>query len=254
MYGRMAMRPYEHGTNCVLMCAGAPPCARTIHGGNQQIALSEKHLTWNPAADLSEKQREQLSEYERLLVDMNQRVNLISRSDEQQAHLHHIIHSLALTYKSFPTGSTVVDWGTGGGLPGIPLAIRFPEVSFHLVDATRKKILAVRTMARRLRLKNVTTWHGRAEEWHGTADYAVSRATAPLDVLWQWYTRSRSTDRLSPPKNEWRRGLLCLKGGDLSEEIDGLRDRFPNAEVDLIPLQPLLGAPFFVEKCIVAVT
>lgn len=210
-------------------------------------------LTWNPASDLSDVQRDQLIAYEKLLVETNQQVNLISRSDEAHVHLHHAVHCLSLAYKGFPDNSTVVDWGTGGGLPGIALAIRFPKVSFHLVDATRKKILAVRRMARQLNLENVTTWHGRAEKWPGQADYAVSRATAPLTKLWHWYDRARSPQPPSPPKELWSPGLICLKGGNLSEEINPLKEKYPNVEVDLIPLQPLLGNSFFVEKCIVVV-
>lgn len=214
--------------------------------------MSEHTPTWNPTTALSEEETEQLEAYERLLLETNQQVNLISRSDEDQIRLHHIIHSLALSYKRFPAGCTVVDWGTGGGLPGLPLAIRFPEVSFHLIDSTRKKILAVRRMIRQIGLANVEAWHGRAEDWTGSANYAVSRATTTLETLWQWYERVRASARVGEADDQWTPGLLALKGGALSDEIEQLQDHHPSIEVDIISLRPFLDDPFFQGKAIVA--
>lgn len=215
--------------------------------------MSDNAPTWNPASDLSEEQRERLDAYEQLLVETNQHVNLISRSDEEHVHLHHIHHSLSLSYRPLPEGSSVVDWGTGGGLPGIPLAIRFPNRSFDLVDSTRKKILAVRRMIRQLDLDNVEAWHGRAEDWPGETDYAVSRATAPLRSLWQWYDHVRSSRPVQSKDEDWPPGLLTLKGGELSPEIESLKSEYPDTEIDLIPLQPVLGHAFFARKAIVFV-
>src|SRR5690606_41790758 len=108
---------------------------------------------------------------------------------EERLFERHILHSLSLTFRKFPAGSTVVDWGTGGGLPAVPLAIVFSDVRIHAVDSVRKKVQAVRTMARRLGLENLDTWHGRAEAYPGDADFSVSRATASLSVLWSWHAR-----------------------------------------------------------------
>ena len=121
--------------------------------------------------------------------------------------------------------------GSGGGLPAIPLAAAFPAVTVHAVDAVEKKIQAVRTMGRRLGLDNLHPWHGRAEAWPGGAVFSVSRATAPLVDLWTWHVRiRRAADRAG--EGHWRPGLVCLKGGDLGDEIAALRDAYPLVEVE----------------------
>ena len=201
---------------------------------------------------LSAPQRDQLASYLDQLLAFNRRLNLISRETEQaDAFERHILHSLALTQRRFPAGSAVVDWGTGGGLPAIPLAIAFPDVTFHAVDAVGKKIQAVRAMARRLGLANLHPWHGRAEAWPGATHFSVSRATAPLCDLWRWHTRAATP--LDVDVQSWSPGLICLKGGDLSEEIAALRAEFPAVRVEKTPLEPLLESPYFAEKFIVAV-
>lgn len=204
---------------------------------------------WNPFDTLSNVQDKRLREYERLLLKVNKQFNLISASDQAHVWERHILHSLALSRRDFPVGSVVVDWGTGGGLPAIPLAIRFPEVTVHAVDAVRKKIQAVRMMARRLGLDNLHTWHGRAEEWPGDAHYSVSRATAPLETLWAWHERIAQKE--TPPSGEqpaWKPGLLCLKGGALHNEISMLRTAFPDVTVETHDLHAWLGRPHFEEK------
>jgi 16S rRNA (guanine527-N7)-methyltransferase len=188
------------------------------------------------------------------LLHFNRRINLISREDEAHLWTHHIVHCLALAARPFPAGSVVVDWGTGGGLPALPLAICFPAVEVHAVDAVGKKVRAVRAMGRRLGLDNLHSWHGRAEQWPGQAHYSVSRATAPLATLWRWHRRALLDE--SPPSADttaWRPGLLCLKGGDLRGEIADLRAVAAALTIIQHPLQPVLQHPFFAEKMLLEV-
>lgn len=202
--------------------------------------------------NLSERQRDQLSQFQELAQHFNRRLNLYSPTSAEDFWQRHIVHSLALTPRSFPAGSRVVDWGTGGGLPGIPLAVAFPGVHFTLVDSVGKKVRAVQTMARRLELDNVETWIGRAEEWPGRASHSVSRATSPLDTLWEWHARVAARPEL-PESDEpaWPPGLICLKGGKLEPEIADLQARWPALHVERIPLKTLLLDPYFREKEIV---
>jgi 16S rRNA (guanine527-N7)-methyltransferase len=155
-------------------------------------------------------QIEQLQTFEALARDFNRKLNLYSQDSAREFWLRHVQHSLALATKRFPSGARVVDWGTGGGLPGIPLAVAFRQVEFVLVDSVRKKTQAVRLMARQLGLDNVDVWTGRAEDWGGTAHYSVSRATAPLNDLWAWSRRVLTP--IEAGEGEWGGGLLCLKG------------------------------------------
>ena len=210
-------------------------------------------LAWNPFDALTAEQREQLDAFEEQLLRFNRRVNLVSSESERQFRTQHLLHCLTLTAREVPAGSTIVDWGTGGGLPAIPLAICFPEVTVVGVDSVGKKSRAVRTIARRLGLDNCFTWNGRADEWTGEAHYSVSRATAPLATLWRWHRRV-AVGLETPPDDDWAPGLLALKGGDLSGEIDGLRAADPDADVERLALEALLGRNgFFGEKEIVAV-
>lgn len=208
---------------------------------------------WNPLICLTDEQREKLAAFQTHLLHLNRRINLISRDTEAAFEERHLLHSLALTHKAFPAGSTVVDWGTGGGLPAIPLAICFPDVAVHAVDAVGKKVEAVQAVGRRLELANLHPWHGRAEDWPGTAVFSVSRAAASLLDLWKWYQRVRSADVVDSDKPQWQPGLICLKGGDLAEEIQALQQAQSGVEVRTTPLQPLLGRPYFAEKVIVEV-
>ena len=189
-------------------------------------------MTTPPA--LSPAQRATLDAYVAELARVNRRVNLVARGATAADLEGHVRHCLALAGRPFPDGATVVDWGTGGGLPAIPLAVAFPAVRFVAVDAVGKKTEAVRLFARRLGVENVEVWNGRAEAYDGPAPhYAVSRATAPLADLWAWFDRVRARLPGGAAADAWTPGLVCLKGGDLSDEVAALRSAFPEVSVDV---------------------
>lgn len=162
---------------------------------------------------------EQISQFEQLGVlypEWNEKINVISRKDIENLYVNHILHSLGIAkFTDFKDGSKVLDMGTGGGFPGIPLAIMFPNVHFHLVDRIGKKIKVAQDIAERIGLKNVTTQHGDVKEVKGTFDFVVSRAVMELDDLVQVVRRSVSRTCINALPN----GLICLKGGDLQAEV-----------------------------------
>ena len=170
-------------------------------------------------ADFSEEQLAQFRQLDGLYKEWNEKINVISRKDIDALYEKHVLHSLAIAALcSFDDGAEVVDIGTGGGFPGIPLAIFFPNAKFLLVDSIGKKVKVVQEVANALGLKNVTTRHGRVEEVKGrTFDYAVSRAVAPLSDLWRWIN---PVIRPGQKSDEFPNGLICLKGGDLTREIE----------------------------------
>lgn len=180
-------------------------------------------------------------------------MNLFSKGTESDFFRRHILHSLSLLYRSFPEHAVVVDWGTGGGFPGLPLAIATPSVQFHLVDAVAKKTRAVRSAARRIGVSNVDVWHTRAEHFHTPVHYSVSRATAPLATLWQWHQAVVTPFNGAAGEGYWKQGLHCLKGGGLTDEIEELRILDPSVTVSLLDLHVLLGDPYFDKKYIVSV-
>ena len=169
-------------------------------------------------ADFTEEQIGQFRQLEALYKEWNEKINVISRKDIDSLYEKHVLHSLAIAAVcSFDDGTEVVDIGTGGGFPGIPLAIFYPKVKFLLADSIGKKIKVVQEVASAIGLKNVTTVHGRVEEIKGrTFDYGVSRAVAPLGDLWKWIS---PLIRQGQKSDELPNGLICLKGGDLSKEI-----------------------------------
>ena len=175
-------------------------------------------------SDFTPLQISQFTALQDLYNDWNSKINVISRKDIDALYEKHVLHSLSIAaVASFTPGTTVIDIGTGGGFPGVPLAIFFPEVQFHLVDSIAKKLKVVHEVTAAINLNNVTTQHIRAEEIKNRKfDYAVSRAVAPLKDLWSW---SRPLLRKKGPATPaqgvtyLQPGLLCLKGGDLKEEI-----------------------------------
>jgi 16S rRNA (guanine527-N7)-methyltransferase len=200
---------------------------------------------------LSEEQIAKLEAFHELAVDFNRRHNLYSKGSVPDFWNRHILHSLAIASRGFPAGSRVVDWGTGGGLPGIPLAILFPEVEFVLVDAVEKKVRAVNAMVRRLGLPNAVGVASRAEQVDGQFNYAVSRATAPLADLWQW--TDRVLEPAEAPAGCWSAHLITLKGGDLTHEKELLLSQAPDVAVAEEPISDLLPDAYFAEKALVTV-
>src|SRR3954464_9504029 len=164
-------------------------------------------------SDFDTRQLEQLRALEELYTDWNNKINVISRKDIEGLYLKHVLHSLAIAaLNDFQPGTQVIDIGPGGGFPGIPLAIYFPDVQFHLVDSIAKKLKVVDMIKGSLGLSNITTEHIRAQDIRNRQfHFAVSRAVAPLKDLWQWaYPLIKKGN-----KQELQNGLICLKGGDL---------------------------------------
>lgn len=170
--------------------------------------------------ELDEIQEAQFAALRNLYGDWNSKINVISRKDIDNLYLHHVLHSMAIAmFTRFSDDTYVLDLGTGGGFPAIPLAIFFPEVQFHAVDARKKKILVVNEIAHALELDNIKAEHVRAEDLRARQyDYVISRAVAQIDVLWQW------SERLIRDKqqNIMPNGLIALKGGDIQTEIKKL--------------------------------
>ena len=159
--------------------------------------------------ELTAQQRERFAALGPLYRDWNAKINVISRKDMDDFYEHHVLHSLSIAKAvSFPAGSTVLDLGTGGGFPGIPLAILFPEVRFTLCDSIGKKIKVAAAVSEALGLENVTTVNARVESLPDRYDYIVSRAVAPLGELYGWV------------KDRFGRSLICLKGGEVEAEAE----------------------------------
>ncbi|WP_412061539.1 16S rRNA (guanine(527)-N(7))-methyltransferase RsmG [Rubrivirga sp. IMCC45206] len=193
---------------------------------------------------LSDTQRATIDAYVGELERLNRRVNLVARPARRADLERHVRHCLALATRPFAPGAVVVDWGSGGGLPALPLAVAFPETTFVAVDTVGKKSEAVKLFARRLGLDNLTAWNGRAEAYDGPAPTrSVSRATAPLATLWAWHERARASDAAD---------LLCLKGGDLGDERAALDAAWPGLAVETEGLADVLGAEW-ADKAIVSV-
>lgn len=167
---------------------------------------------------LNNEQQEQFAKLEALYKDWNQKINVVSRKDIDELYLRHVLHSLGIAQiQTFNEGSQILDVGTGGGFPGIPLAILFPNVKFTLVDAIGKKIKVVDQVVEGLGLQNVKTYHSRVEEIPGQFDFIVSRAVAAMPTFVHWTKGKIKKDSSHQRKN----GILYLKGGDLTEELKG---------------------------------
>jgi 16S rRNA (guanine527-N7)-methyltransferase len=178
--------------------------------------MKGKQLIASHFPDLTDHQLDQLENYVALLLETNQRVNLISRKNEARVWEEHILHSLSIAkVVQFESGTRVLDFGTGGGLPGIPLAIVFPEANFTLIDSIGKKTNAVEEMRKALHLDHVTVKHGRVETLNQRFDFAVSRAVTALPTIAQWL-RGKLTKGDS---HGFSNGLIYIKGGDFGDEL-----------------------------------
>jgi 16S rRNA (guanine527-N7)-methyltransferase len=169
---------------------------------------------------LSETQKHQFGLLFDLYKEWNEKINVVSRKDIDNLYVNHVLHSLGIAkVMEFKPGSTVLDVGTGGGFPGIPLAILFPETQFHLVDSIGKKITVVNAVAQGLKLRNVKGEQVRAEQIRGEYDFIVSRAVTRLKEFYGWINKKSKKQSVHPLKN----GILYLKGGELDEELAELK-------------------------------
>lgn len=198
--------------------------------------------------NLSELQKRQFEQLYPLYLDWNAKINVISRKDVESLYERHILHSLAIAKViQFKQGAEVLDLGTGGGFPGIPLAIFFPEVEFTLVDSIGKKVKVAEEIAAALGLKNVRCIHGRVEEIKNRRfDFIVSRAVAQLSELLRWSRKLVKTKPLHALPNGW----LLLKGGHLKEEINAVSKQ---EYIEKYPISRYFNEPFFEEKYVVYV-
>ncbi len=191
-------------------------------------------------------ERVQVGQFEKLLEilpSLNKKVNVISRKDVDFLEERHILHSLSIGMKfRFRNKTSVIDVGTGGGFPGIPLAILYPETRFLLVDSIGKKIRLVQEISETLKLQNVTVLQERMEKLNATADFVISRAVTAFPVLYNW------THHLIKPGDGYRmaNGLISLKGGDLDEELGAFKSK-----VELYPISAWFDESFFYTKMIV---
>lgn len=238
------------------MCFDGLPTGPALAGGmGPYFCVMEILLKY--FSDFNPKQIEQYKALEELYKEWNEKINVISRKDIDGLYEKHVLHSLAIaaTFDFLP-GLNIIDIGTGGGFPGVPLAIFFPEVNFHLADSIGKKLKVIEAVAEKIELTNITTQHIRAEEIRNRKfDFAVSRAVAPLKNLWRWSKPllKASSYKLQETTEEepiiLKSGLICLKGGDLAQEISE-----SGTKPKMIGLSKLFEEDFFIEKYLLYVT
>ncbi len=194
-------------------------------------------------SDFTSTQEQQLALLKELYTDWNEKINVISRKDMDNFYLHHVLHSMSIATKfEFKAGMEVMDLGCGGGFPGVPLAILFPETQFHLVDSIGKKLKVVTGVAEAAGIMNISTQQARAEEIKNRQfDVVVSRAVAPLGSLWHWSRKLiRKTKKA---EKDVPNGLICLKGGDLSKEISE-----SNCKPNVWEISKIFDEAYFEEK------
>ena len=191
--------------------------------------------------NLTDEQKSQFQQLETLYKEWNEKINVISRKDIDEFYERHVLHSLGIAkIMEFADGTKVLDIGTGGGFPGIPLAILFPNVEFTLVDSICKKITVVNAVAESLGLKNVKAYHERAEKIKDKFHFVVSRAVTQMPVFLRWLKGKFEKEQFNPKHN----GVLYLKGGDLGEELAGIKCEIYN-------LKDQFGEEFFDTKKVV---
>lgn len=195
--------------------------------------------------NLTEKQKEQFAALYDLYYDWNGKINVISRKDIENLYLHHVLHSLGIAKMiNFRPGTTVMDFGCGGGFPGVPLAILFPEVKFHLVDSIGKKVRVAREISEAIGLENITFAHSRGEDVKEKFNFVVSRAVMPLTDLVKICRKNVNKEQHNALPN----GIICLKGGDLNAEVQPFKKC-----VDMIDLFDNFKEEFFKGKKVVYV-
>jgi len=166
--------------------------------------------------ELTESQQELFARFMPLFKDWNDQINMVSRKDIDNLEVRHVLHSLAIAkFMPFKAGATIMDLGTGGGFPGIPLAILFPETEFILIDSRGKKIMVVNEIVQKLGLTNVTAIHGRVEETKVKCDFVITRAVAKMEKLFNWTRRHLKNKHMHIYPN----GIIALKGGDIKLEM-----------------------------------
>lgn len=202
--------------------------------------MTAKNIVYKYFTQLTDTQQKQIDQLDELYRDWNAKINVISRKDIDGLYLHHVLHSMALSrILRFKPGTRILDFGTGGGFPGIPLAILFPECQFRLIDGTGKKIKVAQAVADAIGLKNVEAVHRRGEEEKDKFDFIVSRAVMPLPDLVKIVRKNIAHEQ----HNALANGLLVLKGGDLKEEIRPFKNI-----VELTPLSDYFEEEWFQEK------
>lgn len=193
--------------------------------------------------NLSERQKEQLDILGAKCAEWNDKINVISRKDIDNIEINHILHSLAIArFLQFAPGSTVIDLGSGGGFPGLPLAILFPETHFHLVDRIGKKIRVAQELAKECGLENVSFQHGDFSECKLPADFIVSRAVMPQPDLLKLARKNIKKECRNAVPN----GLISLKGGDLTQELAGIKE-----PIEIVDISTYFREPFFDTKKVV---
>ena len=201
----------------------------------------EKILRYFP--EINETQKKQFEMLGELYKSLNEKINVISRKDTENIYEHHVLHSLAIAKAfSFHDGAEILDFGTGGGFPGVPLAIMFPKCRFTLIDGTGKKIRVAEEVCNAIGLKNCFPVHRRGEEEKGRYDYIVSRAVMQLPMLVKLMKKNISTVQHGELKN----GIICLKGGDLTEEL-----RPYSKKVVMTPVSDFFQEEWFNEKYVI---
>lgn len=208
------------------------------------ILVAARDVILSHFPDLTDAQLDQLDAIAQTVWDWNQHINVISRKDPE-VMVRHVLHSLGIAkVMQFEPGSRVLDVGTGGGFPGLPLAVLHPETEFVLCDSIGKKIKVVQAAAKAAGLNNVTALHARAEDVEGTYDFVVSRAVTRMAGFLSWLDGKIKTDSVHPLAN----GVLYLKGGDLTEELSEVE-----ASCQVTPLATWFADPFFETKQVVHV-
>jgi 16S rRNA (guanine527-N7)-methyltransferase len=202
------------------------------------MELLQKYFT-----DFTPEQLTQFAMLKDLYIEWNEKINVISRKDMDNFYLHHVLHSLTLATKfEFKAGLQVMDLGCGGGFPGVPLAIMFPDAHFHMVDSVGKKLKVINAVVEAAGIKNITTQHGRAEEIKDKQfDVVISRAVAPLGSLWHW--SRKLIRRTAKAEKGVPNGLICLKGGDLAQEIFE-----SNCKPHVWEISQVFDEPYFKDK------